>query len=287
MGFFSSTILLQISQGLASIASRGGRIQLLVSPRLEKEDYEAIKKGYKLRERIYERMIEDFDEDIDFFQKEERFALLAKLIAERTLDIKVLCIKNDYLKSMYHEKLGILIDENDNKVVFTGSANETYNGFNSNYEAIDVFCSWKSEESLLRCENKDMRFDMMWNGTEDTLITIPFPEVIKNKILKYSRNDIDFLQLDEKLSYKLNSIKRKLKDMPSYKDISLFSYQKEAILNWTNNNYRGIYDMATGTGKTFTGLGSIVSLYEDKKLLAVIICCPYIHLVQYKSNCLL
>ena len=90
VGFFSSTILLQISQGLASIASRGGRIQLLVSPRLEKEDYEAIKKGYKLRERIYERMIEDFDEDIDFFQKEERFALLAKLIAERTLDIKVL-----------------------------------------------------------------------------------------------------------------------------------------------------------------------------------------------------
>ena len=39
--------------------------------------------------------------------------------------------------------------------------------------------------------------------------------------------------------------------------------------------------MATGTGKTFTGLGAITQLYKDLKgKLAVIIVCPYQHLVD-------
>ena len=39
--------------------------------------------------------------------------------------------------------------------------------------------------------------------------------------------------------------------------------------------------MATGTGKTFTGLGAITRLYKDLKgKLAVVIVCPYQHLVN-------
>lgn len=41
------------------------------------------------------------------------------------------------------------------------------------------------------------------------------------------------------------------------------------------------FDMATGTGKTFTGLGAISKLSEDlNDKLAVIIVCPYQHLVE-------
>ena len=39
--------------------------------------------------------------------------------------------------------------------------------------------------------------------------------------------------------------------------------------------------MATGTGKTLTGLGAISKLSEDlDDVLAVIIVCPYQHLVE-------
>lgn len=38
--------------------------------------------------------------------------------------------------------------------------------------------------------------------------------------------------------------------------------------------------MATGTGKTYTGLGAVVRLFEEKKRLAIIIVCPYQHLVE-------
>lgn len=62
--------------------------------------------------------------------------------------------------------------------------------------------------------------------------------------------------------------------------INLFNYQTEAIDNWKHNNYRGIFDMATGTGKTFTALGGICELYKHQDRLLVIICCPFIHLVE-------
>lgn len=64
-------------------------------------------------------------------------------------------------------------------------------------------------------------------------------------------------------------------------DVGLHEYQKEAIANWVGENYRGIFDMATGTGKTYTGLGAISKLSEDiNDDLAVIIVAPYKHLVE-------
>lgn len=48
-----------------------------------------------------------------------------------------------------------------------------------------------------------------------------------------------------------------------------------------SNLFCGIFDMATGTGKTFTGLGAISRLSESvDDNLAVIIVCPYQHLVE-------
>ena len=57
-------------------------------------------------------------------------------------------------------------------------------------------------------------------------------------------------------------------------------YQEDAINKWVENGYKGIFDMATGTGKTYTGLGAVTRLYEDKQRLAIIIVCPYQHLVE-------
>lgn len=62
--------------------------------------------------------------------------------------------------------------------------------------------------------------------------------------------------------------------------VKLHDFQKEAIENWVKQDYRGIFDMATGTGKTFTGLGAIVRLFREKEHLAVFIVCPYQHLVD-------
>lgn len=207
VGFFSSKILLSISIGLGAIAKKGGKIKLLVSPRLSKEDYTAIDHGYKLRKLVEERMTETFDENIDFYQKEDRFAMLAYLIEHKILDIKVAIPETYNERALFHDKLGVLMDTNDDIISFSGSNNETDAAVNDNYETFDAFCSWKSEESESRCKSKKMRFDSMWNGTEDKLITIEFPEIIKNQILSYSKDDVDYVKLDKDLLKKFNEKK--------------------------------------------------------------------------------
>ena len=280
VGFFSSNILLQLTKGLGKFVDNNGSMKLIVSPRLEEKDYEAIRRGYEARDYIENQIVNNFDFNIEFDQKEDRFAMLSYMISHNLLDIKIVLLEENNDNAMYHEKMGIFTDPFENKIAFSGSANETYNGYNSNYETIDVFCSWKSEESDLRCNNKRLFFDRIWDGREKGLITIPFPEAIKSKILEYKSNsNQDFVQIDINYKEKLRQA-RINNDGPRVDINTLYDYQNEAINNWVNNNYRGIFDMATGTGKTFTGIGAISRLFKDKKRLVTFICCPYTHLVD-------
>lgn len=52
VGFFSSSSLVELTKGIASMAERGGKIKIVASPYLSDEDVEAIKKGYAAREEI-------------------------------------------------------------------------------------------------------------------------------------------------------------------------------------------------------------------------------------------
>ena len=74
------------------------------------------------------------------------------MIANNKLDIRIarpLGLSNLGSNGLYHEKIGIFydsIDEDSNKVAFSGSMNETVNGLITNYESIDVSISWDSSE---------------------------------------------------------------------------------------------------------------------------------------------
>lgn len=282
VGFFSSSVLLQISKGLSSLIINHGKMQLLISPRLDKNDYDAIEHGYSLKETLENKIINSFDEFVDFEQREDRFGMLSYMISHNILEIKIVALEKENSNAMYHEKLGIVIDGNDNYVCFSGSLNDSKTALKNNYESIDVFCSWRSQDSEERCISKEARFKRIWNGIEKGLVTIPFPEVIKTKLMKYEKKDMDFVSIDDNFirNYNLKKLVAP-KHIPTLSLIEgLRDYQNNAIDSWVNNNYKGIFDMATGTGKTFTGCGAIVKLFENKKRVFTIICCPYIHLVE-------
>ncbi|MEO0827146.1 MAG: DNA phosphorothioation system restriction enzyme [Cyanobacteria bacterium J06635_15] len=62
--------------------------------------------------------------------------------------------------------------------------------------------------------------------------------------------------------------------------VVLRDYQQQAIANWFKNKGRGTLKMATGSGKTITALAIAAELYQQIELQALIVVCPYRHLVQ-------
>ncbi|MGF1514294.1 MAG: DNA phosphorothioation system restriction enzyme [Elainellaceae cyanobacterium] len=79
----------------------------------------------------------------------------------------------------------------------------------------------------------------------------------------------------------LDSFKRSSAGTPALPNaITLRDYQQEATRNWFANQGRGTLKMATGSGKTITALAIAAELYNKIGLRALIVVCPYRHLVQ-------
>ena len=285
VGFFSSSSLVEISKGISELAKNGGKIQLVASPYLSDEDVEAIKSGYAMRDQVVKEAIRrEMTEGKTPFEK-ARLNLLANLISDNILDIKIAFTEDSDRMGMYHEKMGIITDAEGNRVAFAGSMNESATAMTLNYETIDVFCSWKGEED--RVIAKENAFASIWNDTEPNIKIIDFPELKQEIIEKYKRSVPDF-EIDKK-EYAPDIDTVLHTDLGVYTEygpkfpewFKLHDYQGEAITEWQKRNYRGIFDMATGTGKTYTGLGALTTLSKniDHKLAAIIVC-PYQHLVE-------
>ena len=172
VGFFSSSVLEPIIDGVVSLSRKGGKIQLIASPQLNEEDIQAINIGYKKREEIIANAFtRDFMAEIDNLD-DVKLQLLASLIAKDVLDIRI-AVTNTV--GMYHDKFGILEDAAGDVIVFYGSANSSINGYKNNYEKIRVVKSWVAAdcESI---EDEREEFRSLWNGTN------PFVKVYSYKV---------------------------------------------------------------------------------------------------------
>lgn len=290
VGFFSSTALVEMSAGICGLVKNGGKIQLIASPRLSTEDIEAINEGIKRRDDVIEEaLIRELSEPIGAHAS-ARLNLLSNLIASGVLEIKIAFLEEDNSVGMFHEKMGLMYDQDNNIIAFSGSMNESYNAFRKNYEAIDVFTSWSNDEE--RVLTKQSAFNAMWNDYEPNIRVREFPQVSELIVSKYRISDETDLSLDDSFTDNcsdnlLPNDKRNSFSGPHIPaNVKMRPYQIEAINNWAENNYRGIFDMATGTGKTYTALAAIAALYvATKQNLAVFIVCPYQHLVeQWKDD---
>ena len=291
VGFFSSTSLVEISKGIGSMAERGGHIQIVASPYLSDEDVDAIRKGYEDRDKVIEgALIRSLSDDHTDYYSMQRLNLLAALIADGILDIRIAYTEDKAGIGMYHEKMGVIEDEEGCRVAFSGSMNESHTAMAVNYETIDVFCSWREGSDADRVSLKGNAFYSIWNDSEPNIKVREFPAISDVLIEKYRKNPpnfgIDIEQFANRILTYAGGLQRVIQDAKPVgaripKDVTLHDYQQEAISVWVGENYRGIFDMATGTGKTFTGLGAISKLSEDlNDELAVVIVCPYQHLVE-------
>ena len=252
VGFFSSSALDFIGDGVLSMAKNGGRIYLATCPRLSDEDIQAIYMGYKEREILSRRFIEEVEDALKYIT-DENALILYQLIKERVLDVKIV-LKD---KGIYHDKLALIKDVENNTIAFVGSNNETGAGYNSNYEKIRVYKSWTDIEGRIQDETEE--FESIWNNSNEHLKIFDFMNAFEEKVLE---------RVKKKGVYKKENIKYEIRP-----------YQDEAKKNWNNNGGKGFFVMATGTGKTITSLYSIQNLLKEEKIFTVI-AVPYKHLAN-------
>lgn len=283
-GFFSSSSLAIAAKGIASLIINEGRMRLLASPRLSKEDVEIIDKATKTSNKFFEqKLLNSIDSICDEFEKDHLQAL-GWMLSNGYLEIQlVFPIDSDGRitenSQLFHQKIGIITDSNGDSISFSGSINESASGWISNIEEFKVFKEWIPAQKEFY-ETDQNRFWSFWNSEKKYVRVIDLPTSINEKLISYGP-DFSKEEFIAKHYVKKNVKKEKTVD----ENLSLFSYQKKALDMWIENGGSLLIEMATGTGKTRTALSCVNYLMKKHNKLLVVISCPEATLArQWEAN---
>lgn len=258
-GYFTSNSLKLLARGLQVFLENNGKIRIVANPKLTTEDIRAIELGYIAREEVIESaLLKELENSIKNIE-DDTLNILSWLIYKGQLEIKIAYVETG---ALYHEKFGIFYDEQGDAVAFSGSSNETYSGLSTNFEKIDVYTE---KREIFRVKDTIKDFEKLWNNQTDKLHVIDLPESIESKLMDSKS------KVPPTTKVKNNQIK-------------LRPYQSEAIESWINSNHQGIFEMATGTGKTITSLMAAKKILEQNKRLFTVIIVPFTHLVEQWGN---
>jgi len=282
-GFFSSSSLSVAARGISKFIMNGGQMQMLTCAQLQYKDIKIIEQACKEPEKIIEeKFLIEIDEIEDEFIRDHVRAL-GWMVASKKLEIKIAVVVSDksiplnssevQRTGIFHQKVGILEDQKNNKLSFSGSQNESANAWLNNIEEIKIFRDWIDEEKDF-FEADLQKFYKYWTGNTKRTKILEISEAIKKKLIKIAPREIGELRLEK---YYVDDLITTNKKEPV---IKLRPYQHHAIEEWKKNNYQGIFEMATGTGKTFTALGCLNNLDKTKEKLITVISAPYSHLVK-------
>lgn len=276
-GYFTSAGLALAARGVASLASRGGKMQLVVSPHLEPDDVLALQAATEQPAEALRAIAARGIADIEDALIKDRLNALSWLAAAGLLEIKLalrLDSQGRFTRGIYHEKVGIFTDNNDHHVAFSGSSNETAGGLLENFESSKVFCSWRDQEG--RVQEEIDNFQALWNDTTPGLRVIEF-SAAGTELLEHFRDPTKpppGLSIDRVKEPSMTVGFRLPRNM------ELRPYQLEAIRAWSKAGGRGIFAMATGSGKTLTALTLASKVAEKNRPLVLIVVCPFINLCR-------
>ena len=299
LGYFSSATISVLADGFATFISNGGRMRLVINHIVSEEDKEAISKG------IHGGVIDCFDltnfetlrQTFDEYQQ-QFFDCLAFLIYDKRIDIRIIKPRNK--KGISHTKSGQFRD-GDSITSFIGSANFTISGLFNNLEEIKIDRSDSVDKMVQnRIASQREEFDSIMLGKKRNIEYLTPDNLISAIMSNYGDKDIEELLDVEKKLRKIKQEKAlrerqdKMNVGSEYLDIEPRfpyssgprDYQKTAFENWKNNGQRGLFAMATGTGKTITSLNCLYEIYQRKGYYKAIILVSTITLVnQWEQEC--
>ncbi|MCP5097978.1 MAG: DEAD/DEAH box helicase family protein [Chloroflexi bacterium] len=282
VGFFSSGWLRMVANGMMQFAANGGQARILTSPILNKADWNALQQGEVARtDEILRTALQQNIDDLAHQLETNTLSALAWMVADEVLTFKLALPTNKLQGGDFHDKIGVFTDADGNQIAFMGSPNESIKG-TINSESITAFASWKEEALLPYLQGIADYFTRLWENNDANVRVYELPEAAREKILQ--------LRVGKRPYPTPSWIKERQLQEPSPPyhpsrpqlpvHIKLHDYQEAAIAAWFEHDCQGLFEMATGTGKTITALAASAQLYQHKQRLAVVIAVPYQHLVD-------
>lgn len=277
-GYFSPAVFAICAKGLSSMFANGGKMRLITSIEVDRKTFESIKESQKLpNELLEEYKIPDDPIELRTELEKNYYSLFVALLKKEIIELKIALTVNG--TGILHEKIGIINDKDNMKLSFSGSNNETVYGWSQNIENFKVFPEWE-EVSKSYFNDDSRKFDEYWAGKSEKVVVLSVDEALKKEIFKsyeHSKN-VDELIKSIRLKENLESgdsgkQKRDIRD-----------YQFAAIKHWEDQGFVSIFEMATGSGKTFTSLNALNHFKTAKGHLRCIIVVPLVTLVEQWEN---
>lgn len=314
LGFFSSSAIRTLACGFATFIYNGGNMRLIINNILSEDDKNTILKGSN------GEVVTSFDltdivklkESLSAYDK-QFFDCIAYLIANNRIEILV--IEPSSGKGISHTKSGVFFD-GANYVAFNGSCNFTKTALLDNIESLDAYCDWDGGVLSAKIENIRNDFEGKFSKNDssvkfvdptDIVISVQnfFKEKELSELLNQERELIEkelsnktcFQPLREGIRVILDNAKNRLDKLieisESVKNQPRFpwnsqprDYQKLAFKKWKSNGQKGMFAMATGTGKTITSLNCLLEIYNKTGYYKSIILVPTITLLeQWVGEC--
>ena len=274
-GIFSAKRFALIAEGLQEfIKENNGTMQLAIIPGFSEADKELLHRGIAVDDVITKNWISDLS-----------------MIKEKILEdhIKAICwmIANDYLKvkvilpehedgtlfteselrnlAIFRREIGIFYNKDDDSILsFHGSIDRDEPEIGELY-SLDVSRYWIStEQDRINADHEN--FSKYWDDESFQIDTI------RGRVIPLSK---------ELESYFIKNAPKTKSEIPDLKKMPVLrKYQADAISKWLENGGRGIFEMATGTGKTFTAIGGIKKIHNKEKKVLVIVAAPYRNLLD-------
>ena len=312
LGFFSSSAINVLADGFAAFLYNGGKMRMVINDILSMEDKQAIMAG-ESDVTIPYFDLQNLQVIKDTLSERDRhfFECLAWLIRNERLELKIVVPKDG--EGIAHSKCGMFTD-GLNRIAFDGSCNFSRTALISNIENITIFCDWDGKSDVFRIDDINEDFERTFSGQDSSVNYLKSEEVKDSIAHNFNRKEIgDLLNEEieliakrqisdfpksiqvwlERAKIKVTGLIEKLNEYPIINEEKPRfpfdeprEYQKQAYENWKANGQKGVFAMATGSGKTLTSLNCLLNIYKKFHFYKALILVPTITLVeQWEEEC--
>lgn len=312
LGFFSSAAINVLAYGFASFIYNGGKMRMIINDILSSDDVNAITMAQEPTDLPYFNLNNLEELSLTLNKRDKHFFdCLAWLIRNERIEIKIVRMVNG--SGIAHTKCGTFSD-GINKIAFNGSVNFSLSALIHNKEELSVNCDWNGPADVGRIKSIQQDFDRSFNGLDPDIEFVKAVDLHGYTLSRDKAKSLDELLNDEldlieevksreipetvkavleKTKKKVKSAIEKMSGVERYKEAEPRfpypsgprEYQQEAFENWKKTQ-KGLFAMATGTGKTLTSLNCLLEIYKRKGYYKAIILVPTLTLVeQWEQEC--